>query len=94
MGEAAGHSDSLDRHFWLTRSVARVVGVSPSDAMAEGRLSPEDYATMVAHCRAGACHEACQNWLAAQTDRRPDGPPEYCAIAHWLRRLTCGQPFE
>ncbi len=32
------------RHFWLTRSVARTMGISLSEAMAVGHLSAPDYA--------------------------------------------------
>jgi len=77
----------IERHFWLTRSVARVIGVNLSDAMAEKRLSPDVYSSMVTYCRAAGCLEACERWLAAQTSDRPDGPPEYCAIAETLARL-------
>lgn len=77
----------IERHFWLTRSVARAIGVNLSGAMAEKRLSPEDYTEMVAQCRARDCHEACQRWLAAQTGPHPEGPPEYCANAELLARL-------
>ncbi len=78
---------NIDRHFWLTRSVARMIGISLSDAMTQKRLGPDDYAKMVAHCRAEGCHEACQRWLAAQTAARPQAPPEYCANAEILTRL-------
>lgn len=77
----------IERHFWLTRSVARAMGVNLSEAMAEQRLSPEEYTEMVTFCRAQGCHAACQRWLAAQTGARPEGPPEYCANADILARL-------
>ena len=77
----------IERHFWLTRSVARMIGVNLSDAMAEKRLSPDGYSSMVTYCRAAGCHEACQRLLAAQTSARPDGPPEYCANAEMYARL-------
>lgn len=87
MGRAALHLGDIERHFWLTRSVAREIGVNLSEAMAENRLSPEEYTTMVTTCRAQSCHEACQRWLAAQTGDRPEGPPEYCAHTELLARL-------
>jgi len=80
----------IERHFWLTRSVSRVVGVNLTDAMSEKRLGPDGYSTMVTQCRAAGCHEACQRWLAAQTGAHPTGPPEYCANADMLRRLSDG----
>ncbi len=39
------------KHFWLTRSVARAMGLSLSEAMAEDRLSALDYADLVTRCR-------------------------------------------
>jgi len=81
----------IERHFWLTRSVSRVIGVNLSEAMAEKRLGPEEYTSMVTHCRAAGCHEACQRWLAAQTGTHPVGPPEYCAHADLLARLSGDQ---
>lgn len=67
--------------------MARAIGVNLSDAMAEHRLTSEDYAAMVATCRAGGCHEACQRWLAAQSGPRPDGAPEYCPLRDVLADL-------
>ncbi|MDK3072314.1 DUF6455 family protein [Sedimentitalea sp. JM2-8] len=80
------HLEGIDRHFWLTRSVARVMGISLSRAMREGRLNPAEYCEMVARCRSGNCHEACQQWLA-----RHVGPaetaPSGCLHRDWLDRL-------
>jgi len=78
----------IERHFWLTRSVARSIGVNLSDAMAENCLSPGDYTTMVTQCRAQGCFEACQRWLASQTSAIADGPPEYCANAEMFTELS------
>jgi uncharacterized protein DUF6455 len=78
----------IERHFWLTRSVARSIGVNLSEAMAENHLSPEDYSIMVTQCRAEGCHEACQRWLASQTTAIADGPPAYCANADLFTRLS------
>lgn len=77
----------IERHFWLTRSVSRVIGVNLSEAMADKRLGPDDYSSMVTHCRAAGCQEACQRWLAAQTGASPTGPPEYCANAKIFTQL-------
>jgi hypothetical protein len=77
----------IERHFWLTRSVAKAMGVNLSEAMAERRLSTDDYANMVTRCRAAGCQDACQRWLAAQTGPRAEGPPEYCANANIHKQL-------
>lgn len=74
-------------HFWLTRSVARVVGLSLSEAMAEGRLTPENYAQMVTRCR--GCREAaaCQAWLGLQAADASE-PPPFCLHRDMMQRLA------
>lgn len=53
-------------HFWMTRSMARAMGVNLSEAMAEGKLSSQDYSDMVTTCRKCAFVEGCQQWLATE----------------------------
>ena len=77
---------TIERHFWLTRSVARVMDINLSECMADGRLDETGYATMITRCRAGGCHAMCESWLATQTDR-PARAPEHCANAEVLNRL-------
>jgi len=77
----------IEKHFWLTRSVARCIGVSLSEAMVTGRLTPQGYAEMVTRCRASGCSQNCAQWLAAQ-QRRADAAPEFCANAESLNNLT------
>lgn len=77
----------IEKHFWLTRSVARCMGLSLTEAMAEGKLTPHDYAQMVTRCRGSACNERCQIWLAAQQARAATAP-EFCANAEDLNKLT------
>jgi hypothetical protein len=73
-------------HFWLTRSVAKVMGISLTEAMAENRLSARDYATMVTACRQCALVENCQYWLSAQTALSASPPPG-CVNAEILNSL-------
>jgi len=73
-------------HFWLTRSMARSLGVSLSEAMAESVLSPADYAQMVTRCRSCPRVHDCQAWLGAQTGK-VDAAPEFCCHAEALRDL-------
>ncbi len=63
------------RHLWMTRSVARTMGVSLSEAMAEGRLSHKDYADLVTNCRSCCFVETCEQWLAEQSGRADAAPP-------------------
>ncbi|MCF3593112.1 DUF6455 family protein [Rhodobacteraceae bacterium LMO-12] len=57
-------------HFWLTRSAARAMGINLSEAMAEGKLTAEDYTAMVTNCRQCAFVEECQSWLATSAVQR------------------------
>lgn len=74
-------------HFFLTRSVARVMGVNLSEAMAEHELSAADYAEMVNRCRQCQKVATCQEWLG-QKRTRPAEAPEHCCNADILRRLA------
>ncbi|WP_203595261.1 DUF6455 family protein [Salipiger sp. PrR002] len=74
------------RHFWMTRSVARVMGVNLSAALREGRLRAEEYEVMVAACRGCALVEQCEKWLAVQHNVAK-APPPGCRIAGPLTRL-------
>ncbi len=76
----------VEKHFWLTRSVARSMGLSLSEEMQRGTLTPEGYSRMVTACRACPLTEACQKWLS---DRRTlaTTPPEGCANTKVLMGL-------
>ncbi|WP_240989087.1 DUF6455 family protein [Salipiger mangrovisoli] len=74
------------RHFWMARSVARVMGLNLSDQIDMGRLRPEDYRVMVAACRGCALVEQCEKWLATQSDLAK-APPPGCRISAPLMRL-------
>ena len=76
----------IERHFWLTRSIARVLNVNLSEAMAHGHLTETGYAEMVTNCRAAGCQHACEHWLATETGC-PETAPEHCANAAILNRL-------
>lgn len=76
----------IERHFWLTRSVARTIGVSFTEVLAEKRLTEEGYAELITRCRAAGCTERCQLWLACQQGRA-EAAPEFCTNAEALNRL-------
>ncbi len=78
--------DEIEKHFWLTRSVARVLQINLSEAMAEGYLTETGYAEMVTRCRASCCENDCANWLANETGF-PRIAPEHCSNAKCLNRL-------
>ncbi len=87
MDGSGGRLGDLSRHFWLTRSVARVMGLNLSECMAQGKLTEDQYARMITRCRAGGCAVMCEAWLATQTCRA-DKAPAHCANADQLNRLT------
>ena len=74
------------RHFWMTRSVARVMGVSLSDAMAEGHLTTKGYANLVTNCRRCTHVDACEYWLAHQAGEA-EAAPEGCLHARLFEEL-------
>lgn len=74
-------------HFWLTRSMARSMGVSLSDAIAEGRLSARSYADLVMQCRACPNTADCQTWLGGQIPGTEE-VPGFCLHARSFRNLT------
>ena len=66
-----------------------MIGVNLSDAMAEGRLSEEDYCELVTRCRSGGCSERCEAWLACQNGLA-EAATAHCANADALNRLRRG----
>jgi hypothetical protein len=74
------------RHFWLTRSVARSMGLNFSEAMSEGRISANGYADLVTRCRKCPCVGQCEAWLAQAGINATEAPP-HCPNAHVLNAL-------
>jgi len=77
----------IERHFWLTRSMARTVGVNLSEAMSAGIMAPDEYSRMVTRCRQADCSERCAEWLGQHTSGSVSGPPPFCAHASQLKAL-------
>ena len=77
----------IEKHFWLTRSMARTVGVSLGDAMASGLLRPDAYSRMVTRCRTSNCAERCAQWLGQQSECHASEPPPFCAHVAELAAL-------
>ena len=63
------------RHFFMTRSVARVMGLNLTEEMKAGSLAPDTYASMVTACRGCALVDACEKWLGRQTTLTQTPPP-------------------
>ncbi len=73
-------------HFWLTRSVARSIGLSLTDAMSEGRLTPQEYSEMVTRCRQCPFVSQCEGWLA-ENGAGAEAIPDRCVNAARLNGL-------
>lgn len=73
-------------HFWLTRSMARSIGLSLTDAMIDGRLSPQGYSEMVTRCRQCPFVTQCEQWLA-ENGAGADAVPDFCEHAGQLNGL-------
>ncbi|SMX46953.1 DUF6455 family protein [Maliponia aquimaris] len=74
------------RHFFMTRSVARVMGLNLTEAMKAGSLNPATYERMVTRCRGCALVAACEEWLASRTTLAGTPPPG-CNISIELSAL-------
>lgn len=86
MGAEIRYLGDPARHFWLTRSVARAMGVSLADAMANGELTASEYADLVTRCRQCPNVAACEQWLATCRPGQCDAPG-HCLNAEPLARL-------
>jgi hypothetical protein len=75
-----------DRHFWLTRSVARMMQIDLHKALNRGDLDSDGYRHLINRCRTCSMVEGCQNWLACATGQA-DQPPPGCVIAAELLHL-------
>ncbi|MFY0617786.1 DUF6455 family protein [Shimia sp.] len=86
MGRVAMLGDP-QTHFWLTRSVARSLGVSLSEALAGGQLTAKEYATMVTQCRQCAYADECKVWLSMQALDAKQAPA-FCLHAQVFEELA------
>ena len=80
-----------DRHFWLARSVARVIGLDLGASITRGDLPCDEYRALINRCRTCPMVDACQNWLGA-SGGHAEAPPPGCLIAGDLDRLKHRTP--
>jgi len=76
---------NAEQHFFITRSVARVMGMNLSDALRNGALDPQGYDHMVTRCRGCDAVDACQEWLGRQMALSATPPPGCCNEEAFLR---------
>ncbi|MGR3507065.1 MAG: DUF6455 family protein [Paracoccaceae bacterium] len=75
-----------DRHFWLFRSVARVIGLDLARAVSQGMLERENYSAIVNRCRTCPMVAACETWLATSSGSAAT-PPQGCLVAADIAQL-------
>lgn len=90
-GAATGSSRILrlgdpDRHFWLVRSVARVMDLNLGAVVARGLLDRDGYRGLVNRCRTCDAVAGCASWLAGAAESG-EASPTGCLVAPELERL-------
>ncbi|GAA6189079.1 DUF6455 family protein [Litorivita sp. NS0012-18] len=79
-----------NRHFWLTRSVARAMNLSLGEAVIEGEMAAEGYCDMVNRCRQCLQVSACESWLGAQVEDAR-AAPQFCPNHEIYNQLKAGR---
>ncbi|MBP9184842.1 MAG: hypothetical protein KBF78_17035 [Fuscovulum sp.] len=64
------------RAWWLTRGMARIIGVNLSQAVVDGWLSRDELAGIVARCEGCRLQTSCDRWLALSGRER--SMPDFC----------------
>ncbi len=80
------HLGDPDRHFWLVRSVARVMDLSLGAVVARGHLDRDGYRALVNRCRTCDVVGGCEIWLAGVAEAG-EASPQGCLVAPELVRL-------
>lgn len=74
------------RAWWLTRGMARLVGVNLPQAVVDGWLSREELSALVMRCESCTCHGRCDSWLAQSGDAHE--MPGFCPNKPGLEALS------
>ncbi|TDQ58211.1 DUF6455 family protein [Phaeovulum veldkampii] len=82
-----GIQGNIDLHFWMTRGMARRLGVNLTAAMQDGLLTQGDLAEMVLRCHNCSGAKGCLAFLAEYPDRA-EAAPDWCSNAQVLRELS------
>ncbi len=69
---------NTDRSFWHTVGMAKSLGVSLTDAMADGRLDHGGYSELVSACKACPHPKHCMDFMA-EPAAPAAGAPTFCA---------------
>lgn len=82
-----GVQENVDLHYWITRGLARRLGVDLIEAVHCEMLTRADLAEMVDRCRQCSSVQGCLAYLAENPDRAPT-PPDWCRNAALLSELS------
>ncbi|WP_275806792.1 DUF6455 family protein [Pseudothioclava nitratireducens] len=81
-----GVQGNIDLHFWLTRGLARRLGVNITESIHHGFLTQADFADLITRCRGCSRAQGCMAFLSEN-----DGPlasaPDWCPNAPILGEL-------
>ncbi|MFD2174488.1 DUF6455 family protein [Rhodobacter lacus] len=80
-----GIQGNVDLHFWITRGIARRMGVNLSEAMQDGALTQADFADMILRCRECQGVDGCMTYLSGND--AAGSAPDWCANRAMLTGL-------
>lgn len=82
-----GVQGNVDLHFWITRGMARRMGVNLTEAMHDGFLTQADFAAMITRCRNCGGAQGCMAYLSEHPER-VSAAPDWCQNGQILRELS------
>lgn len=82
-----GIQGNVDLHFWITRGMARRMGVNLTEAMHDGALTQADFAAMITSCRGCSGAQGCLAFLSEHPEQ-VGAAPDWCRIGAVLRELS------
>lgn len=74
------------RAWWLTRGMARLLGLNLPQAVVDGWISRPELADMIGRCAACPSGSSCEGWLAARVSA--SALPGFCANKAALEALS------
>lgn len=81
-----GIQGNTDLHFWITRGMARRMGVNLTEAVHDGFLTQAEFADMITRCRECAGVDGCMSYLS-DNDRATGSAPDWCCNRSILNNL-------
>ena len=81
------------QHYWMALRMAKATGTDLAAALATGRLTQDDWASIVTRCRGCPWTEGCARWLQRPIDSIRD-LPEGCRNAELFEDLRDAPPTQ